>query len=90
MKGGKIVSQQFVKGQHLKGKSEVEFYDATSAAEIDATDALNRDRIPRAYRKGVRNYFDRLGDEFKPDKSEKPEPAGEKKDASPEKKESAS
>lgn len=88
-KGGKIVSQQFVKGQHLKGKSEVEFYDATSAAEIDATDALNRDRIPRAYRKGVRNYFDRLGEEFKPDKSEKPEPAGEKKDASPEKKDAA-
>lgn len=85
-KGGKVVSQQFVKGQHLKGKSEVEFYDAASAAEIDATDALNRDRIPRAYRKGVRNYFDRLGDEFKPDKSSKPESTEPKKDAdSPEK-----
>lgn len=76
MRGGKIVSQQYVKGQHLKGKSEVEFYDAATAAEIDATDALNRDRIPRAYRKGVRNYFDRLGDSFKPDQpAPKDEPA---------------
>lgn len=66
-KGGRIVSQQHVKGEHLKGKSEAEFYDAASAAEIEATDALNRERIPRAYRKAVRNYFDRLGDEFKPE-----------------------
>ncbi|HKQ49102.1 MAG TPA: hypothetical protein VJZ71_13610 [Phycisphaerae bacterium] len=64
-KGGSIVGQQFVKGDQLKGKSEVEFIDAAHAAEIDATDSLNRDRIPRAYRKGVRNYFDRLGETVK-------------------------
>ncbi len=67
-KGGSIVGQQFVKGEQLKGKSEVEFLDAASAAEIDATDSLNRDRIPRAYRKGVRNYFDRLGETVKTEK----------------------
>lgn len=66
-RGGRIISQQHVKGEHLKGKSEAEFFDAASAAEIEATDALNRERIPRAYRKAVRNYFDRLGDEFKPE-----------------------
>lgn len=66
-KGGSIVGQQFVKGDQLKGKSEVEFIDAAHAAEIDATDSLNRDRIPRAYRKGVRNYFDRLGETVKAD-----------------------
>jgi hypothetical protein len=63
-KGGRIIGQQFVKGQPLAGKSQVEFYDAARAAEIDAADALNRDRIPRAYRKVVRGYFDRLGDDF--------------------------
>lgn len=67
-KGGSIVGQQFVKGEQLKGKSDVEFLDAASAAEIDATDSLNRDRIPRAYRKGVRNYFDRLGETVKTEK----------------------
>jgi len=85
-KGGKIISQQFVKGQHLKGKSDVEFYDAASAAEIDATDALNRDRIPRAYRKGVKNYFDRLGDEFNPTEPAKAGPSEPKKDEASEKK----
>jgi len=69
-KGGSIVGQQFVKGEQLKGKSEVEFLDAVSAAEIDATDSLNRDRIPRAYRKGVKNYFDRLGETVKTEKKE--------------------
>lgn len=85
-KGGKIISQQFVKGQHLKGKSDVEFFDAASAAEIDATDALNRDRIPRAYRKGVKNYFDRLGDEFNPSEPAKAEPSEPKKEEASEKK----
>lgn len=65
-KGGAIIGQRFVKGRQLKGESNVEFYDAASAAEIDATDALNKDRIPRVYRKGVKAYFDRLGDQFRP------------------------
>lgn len=75
---GRIIGRQFVKGQPLAGKSQVEFYDAATAAEIDATDALNRERIPRAYRKGVREYFDRLGESFRPEtgesKADKPEP----------------
>ncbi len=65
-KSGSVVGQQFVKGGMLSGKSEVEFYEAAQAAEIDATDALNKDRIPRVYRKGVKNYFDRLSDSLRP------------------------
>lgn len=63
-KGGSIVGQQFVKGKQLKGKSEIEFSDALSAGEIDRTDTMNRDRIPRVYRKGIKRFFDRLGDDF--------------------------
>src|SRR5262249_18311567 len=63
-KGGSIISQQFVKSKQLKNKSEAEISDAARAAEIDATDSLDRERIPRVYRKGVRTYFDRLGDQF--------------------------
>jgi hypothetical protein len=44
----------------------VEFQEAATAAEVDATNALDKDRVPRIYRKTVRNYFDRLGDRFKP------------------------
>ncbi len=59
-KNGAIIGQRFVKGSMLKGKSQVELYDAAAAAEIDAADALNKDRIPRRYRSAVKKYFDRL------------------------------
>jgi len=65
--GGRIISQQFVKGSPLKNRSQIELQDAARAAEIDASDALEKDRIPRIYRRGVKTYFDRLGDDFRPD-----------------------
>jgi ribosomal protein S20 len=65
-KGGTIIGQRFVKGSMLKGQSEEEIHEAAAAAEIDATDALNEDRIPRRYREGIKRYFDRLGDNFQP------------------------
>lgn len=74
-RSGSVIAQDFVEGKPIVGKSEVEFREAAGAAEIDATDALNRDRIPRAYRKGVRNYFDRLGDSFDSNKGGKAAPA---------------
>ncbi|MBN2559675.1 MAG: hypothetical protein JXQ75_01925 [Phycisphaerae bacterium] len=64
----------------LEGESEVQFYDATSAAEMDRTEALNRDRIPRIYRKGVKEYFDRLPDRF-PDQQQGQGSTGEADDA---------
>lgn len=63
-KSGKIIGQQFIQGEHLKGKSDVELMEVSRAAEVDAADAINKDRIPRAYRKGVKNYFDRLGQDL--------------------------
>ncbi|HVP13245.1 MAG TPA: hypothetical protein VMV94_18880 [Phycisphaerae bacterium] len=64
-KNGRVIGQQFVKGRQLKGQSQVEFQEAAAAAEIDATNALDKDRVPRIYRKAVRNYFDRLGERVK-------------------------
>jgi len=63
-RGGSIVAQQFVKGKQLKGKSRVDFSDAIGAHEIDTADALNRDRIPRRYRKGVKRFFERISGDF--------------------------
>jgi hypothetical protein len=70
----------------LKGQSQVEYQEAATAAEIDATNALDKDRVPRIYRKAVRNYFDRLGDRFKPaadgdTKETKPQGTDEKESA---------
>ena len=50
----------------MKGQSQVEFQEAATAAEIDAANALDKDRVPRIYHKAVRNYFDRLGERLKP------------------------
>lgn len=72
-KRGRIIGQRFVKGDPLKGKSEIELLDAARAAELDATDALNRNRVPRRYRSGVKNYFDRLPGDFKGQPAEKSE-----------------
>ncbi|QDV90346.1 hypothetical protein RAS2_14250 [Phycisphaerae bacterium RAS2] len=81
-KAGQVIGQQFIKGEQLKGKSDIELVDVSRAAEVDAADAINKDRIPRAYRKGVKNYFDRLGDGLgkrdTPPKDDKPKDAEKK------------
>lgn len=71
---GVIIGQQFVKGKQLKNQSRAELYDAARAAEIDAADALEKDRIPRVYRRGVKRYFDRLGEDFSAQKQPPPAP----------------
>lgn len=88
-KDGRIIGQQFVRGRQLKGQSQVELQDAAAAAEIDAADALDKDRVPRIYRNAVRKYFDRLDEDVKstadkqgakPDRDAKDAAAGESAD----------
>lgn len=78
-KDGSIIGQSYVKGQLLTGKSDVEFIDAAKAAEIDATDSQDKERIPRIYRKGLKKYFDRLGDDLKGGKKAKDAESGDAK-----------
>ncbi len=82
-RGGSIIGQTYVKGKQLKGESRVEFKDAAGAAEIDATDTLNRDRSPRAYRGSIKRFFDRLGDDFDANKDSKPQESDKKLKPSP-------
>ena len=49
-----------LRGVSIKGDSRVQFQEAVSAAQSDAHNALNQDKVPRAYRDSVRNYFDDL------------------------------
>jgi hypothetical protein len=49
-----------LKGVSIKGSSKVEFSEAASAAQTEAQNALNQDRVPRAYRDQVKSYFDDL------------------------------
>jgi len=49
-----------LRGVSIKGSSRVPFQEAVTAAQSDARNALNQDKVPRAYRDSVRDYFDDL------------------------------
>lgn len=60
LSGGKIIGQMLVSGEQVKGEATAEIQEAVTAAVRDATDAVNRDEVPRQYERTLRNYFDRL------------------------------
>ena len=49
-----------LRGVSITGSSKVQFQEAASAAQSEARNALNQDKVPRAYRDSVRDYFDDL------------------------------
>jgi hypothetical protein len=49
-----------LKGVHIKGESNVKFEEAATSAQAEAQNALNQDKVPRAYQNAVRDYFDDL------------------------------
>ena len=49
-----------LRGVSIKGSSKVQFQEAVTAAQSEARNALNQDKVPRAYRDSVRDYFDDL------------------------------
>ncbi len=42
----------------IRGTSDVEYKQVMSAAQADSQSALNQDKVPRAYQRTVRDYFD--------------------------------
>lgn len=57
---GAIVGQFLVDGEQVKGDAKSSFVELVAAAERDASDRINRDRIPRQYQKAVKEYFSNL------------------------------
>ena len=49
-----------LKGLSIKGQSKVDYVEAATAAQSDAQSALSQEKVPRAYRGAVRDYFDDL------------------------------
>lgn len=49
-----------LKGVSIKGQSNVEMEQSTTAAKQEAEDALNKEQIPRSYQGQVKDYFDSL------------------------------
>jgi hypothetical protein len=49
-----------LRGVGIKGQSTVAYEEAATAAQLEAQSALGQDKVPRAYREPVKNYFDEL------------------------------
>lgn len=54
---GAIIGQFLIDGEQVKGEVSSSFTEVVTAAERDATDRINRNRIPRQYHKAVKEYF---------------------------------
>lgn len=54
---GSIIGQYLVDGKQVKGDDTSSVQEIVSAAEHDATDAINRARIPRRYHGAIKKYF---------------------------------
>lgn len=49
-----------LRGVSINGNSRIKFQETISSAQSEALNALNQDKVPRAYRDSVRAYFDDL------------------------------
>lgn len=67
---GSIVGDMFVDGEQLKGEAYEKAVEAVSAAARDATEALERDRVPRLYQRPVKNYFGKIQEGLEKPKTE--------------------
>jgi len=57
---GAIIGQFLFDGEQVKGDISTSLSTVVSAAERDASDRINRDRIPRQYHKAVKSYFSNM------------------------------
>ncbi|HNQ24709.1 MAG TPA: hypothetical protein PKK06_16630 [Phycisphaerae bacterium] len=58
---GAIIGQFLVEGEQVRGEVDRTFVEVITAAEHEASDAVNRDRVPRQYQKAVKEYFRHVG-----------------------------
>ncbi len=54
---GSIIGQFLIDGEQVKGEVNTEFVELMTSAQREASDRINRDRIPRQYQKAVKSYF---------------------------------
>ncbi len=76
---GSIISKTYVDGEQVKGEVGQGEVDLTSASEREATDAINKSKIPSQYKSAVKKYYsgvrgpssDKSSSGSEPKKSEK-------------------
>jgi hypothetical protein len=62
---GKILASSFVKADPIKGQSVVGLSSAIAAAENEATDEIEEERVSKQARQAVKEYFDTLKQDSK-------------------------
>ena len=80
---GAIVGQFLVDGEQVKGDAKSTLVEVVSAAEREASDRINRDRIPRQYHKAVKAYFSNVQRSVRGDKPKEPQDEGDKPGEAP-------
>ncbi len=73
---GAIIGQFFFNGEQVKGEVTASLAEVVSAAEHDASDRINRNRIPRQYHKAVKGYFSTMQKSIKDANLENPATTG--------------
>jgi hypothetical protein len=79
---GASIGQFEVDGEQWPGESTSELTEVVEAAERDASDRIQRDRIPRQYQKSIKNYFSEVRRKLDPS-AKKPEPRDGEKPSPP-------
>jgi hypothetical protein len=77
---GAIIGQFLFDGEQVKGDVAQEFTQVVTAAEREASDRINRNRVPRQYHKAVKSYFSNMQQSIKGTKGKKPDSASPRSD----------
>jgi|GEM_PF-358800 len=72
---GPIVSSKLVEGESIRGESRAAFSQAVTAADQNATEAIENNLIPREYHDAIKSYFGRLKGKASAPVDEKKSPA---------------
>ena len=60
-KGGKVEVTGLVSGKQVKGESIIVSEESLQAGAAAASDAINKQNIPREYKKHAKEYFEQVG-----------------------------
>ncbi|MCG3137683.1 MAG: hypothetical protein HJJLKODD_01532 [Phycisphaerae bacterium] len=61
---GSIISKRFVDGEQVKGEVTSDEVQLITAAEQQATDAVNKAKVPNQYKRLVKDYFSQIRQEM--------------------------
>lgn len=71
---GTVIGQFLVEGEQVKGETRRSVSEVVIAGEQEASDRINRNRIPRQYHKAVKTYFSNVRRSIKDADLKPPEP----------------